>query len=89
MAVPAELVQFAGDRQKRVIRRLVGEIIPLATLDAGRAAAPPELGMGGSQQQVMQAGEGLFPFGGAASVAAGTGQAPEPLTRLLIQNHDC
>jgi hypothetical protein len=88
-AVAAEPVQLAGDREQRVIRRLVCEVIPLAALDAAGTAAPPEVGMGGSQQQFMQAGQGFFPLGGMASVAAGTGQAPEPLTRLLIENHDC
>src|SRR5260221_8040578 len=63
----------------------MGEVIALAALDAGRTAAPPQLGAGGSQQQVMQAGQSLLPLGGAASVAAGAGKAPEPLARLLIQ----
>src|SRR5258707_11062747 len=63
----------------------MGEVIALAALDAGRTAAPPQLGAGGSQQQIMQAGQSLLPLGGAASVAAGAGKAPEPLPRLLIQ----
>ncbi len=79
-AVPAEPVQLAGDRQQRVVRRLMGEVIPLAALDAGRTAAPPQLGAGGSQQQFVQAGQSPLPLGVAAGVAAGTGQAPEPLT---------
>src|SRR5260370_41573666 len=62
----------------------MGEVIALAALDAGRAAAPPQLGAGGSQQQVMQAGQSLLPLGGGASVAAGAGKAPEPLARILI-----
>jgi hypothetical protein len=53
-AVAAEPVQLAGDREQRVIRRLVCEVIPLAALDAGGTATPPELGMGGWQQQFMQ-----------------------------------
>jgi hypothetical protein len=61
------------------------EVISLASLDADGMAAPPQLGVGSSQEQLVQAGEGLFPFGGAAGVAAGTGQAPEPLARLRIE----
>jgi len=60
------------------------EVISLASLDADRAA-PPQLGVGSSQEQLVQAGEGMFPFGGAAGVAAGTGQAPQPLARLRIE----
>ena len=63
----------------------MGEVISLASLDADGMAAPPQLGVGSSQEQLVQAGEGLFPFGGAAGVAAGTGQAPEPLARLRIE----
>src|SRR5216684_732961 len=84
-AVPAEPVQFPGDREQRVVCRLMGQVIPLAPLDAGGTAAPPQLGSGSSQQQFVQAGEGLFPLRGAAGVATGSGQAPEPLTRLLVQ----
>jgi hypothetical protein len=62
----------------------MGEVISLASLDADGMAAPPQLGVGRSQEQLVQAGEGMFPFGGAAGVAACTGQAPEPLARLLL-----
>src|SRR5260221_444136 len=57
----------------------MGEVIALAALDAGRAAAPPQLGAGGSQQQIMQAGQSLLPLGGAAG---GLGQ----LSGLLPRN---
>jgi hypothetical protein len=56
-AVAAEPGQLAGDREQRVIRRLVCEVTPLAALDAGGTAAPPELGMGGPQQQFVGAGQ--------------------------------
>src|SRR5713226_1631966 len=64
----------------------MGQVIPLAALDAGGPAAPPQLGSGRSQQQFVQADESLFPLRGAAGVAAGTCQAPEPLTRLLVES---
>ena len=54
--------QFAGDREQRVICRLMGEVIAPAALDPGRAAARPQLGAGGSQRQVVQAGQGLLPL---------------------------
>jgi hypothetical protein len=54
----------------------MGEVISLASLDADGMAAPPQLGVGSSQEQLVQAGEGMFPFGGARGVATGTGQAP-------------
>jgi hypothetical protein len=41
----------------------MGEVIPLTAVDAGQVAAPSQLGVGGSQQQIVQAGESLFPFG--------------------------
>ena len=54
----------------------MGEVISLASLDADGMAAPPQRGVGSAQEQLVQAGEGLFPFGGARGVATGTGQAP-------------
>jgi hypothetical protein len=56
-AVAAEPVQLAGDREQRVLRRLVCEVIPLAALGAGGTAAPPELGLSGPQQQFVGAGQ--------------------------------
>jgi hypothetical protein len=59
----------------------MGKVIPLAALDADRAAAASQFGAGGPQQQFMQASETLFPFGAAVRA----GQAAEPLARLLIE----
>ncbi len=56
----------------------MGEVILLLALDNGGQATPPQLGAGSPQQQLMQAGQRPFPLGRNS-------QAPEPLTRLLIE----
>jgi hypothetical protein len=53
---PAEPVQFAGDRQQRVVGRLMCEVILLLALHDGGQAASPQFGAGSPQQQLVQAG---------------------------------